>query len=195
MLERGMLRSCLIAAALTFVSGNAFAAARRPLLVDVAQSRIEVAVRATMDSFTAKLGAFEPVIEVDESGDVTAAQVRFHFRDVATGKAKRDAAMHTWQQTDTFPDGVFDLEAVEKHGDTLTAVGRLTFHGVAHPLRFPISIARDGRTYAIDGDATIDTREYQLPIIRMMGLLKVDPLVHVRFHVQAADQASAPRKP
>jgi hypothetical protein len=32
----------------------------------------------------------------------------------------------------------------------------------------------------------IDTREHGLPVIRLLGLLKVDPLVTVRFHLQAS---------
>jgi hypothetical protein len=30
----------------------------------------------------------------------------------------------------------------------------------------------------------VDTRDYGLPIIRVFGLLKVDPLVHVQFHLE-----------
>ncbi len=64
------------------------------------------------------------------------------------------------------------------------AVGRLTFHGVTRDLRFPITLERDGPLYSIDGDAPIDTREFGLPVIRRLAVLKVDPLVHVRFHLQ-----------
>lgn len=165
------------------------AAAERPLTIDFAQSRVEIAVKATLDSFTGKLARYEPVVLVGDDGRITSARVKFRFRDVMTGKASRDEAMHKWQKTDSFPDGEFALVSLDPSADgSFTASGRLTFHGTTRELRFPVSITRDGAVYAIDGDALIDTREYGLPIIRMMGLLKVDPLVHVRFHLQGTDR-------
>lgn len=162
------------------------AAAEIPLVLDHSQSHLEIAVHATVDSFTARLGAFEPVVTVDDHGNIASAHFAFRFRDIATGKAKRDAAMHKWQHTDAFPEGVFDLHTLEKTDDALTAVGRLTLHGVSRDVRFPVSVVHDGNIHAIDGDAAIDTREFDLPVIRMLRLLKVDPLVHVRFHVQGS---------
>ena len=115
---------------------------------------------------------------------MVAARISFHFRDVETGKDGRDKSMHSWQQTETFPDGEFVLSSLESgEGGAYTAFGRLTFHGVSRDLRFPVLITRDGNRYAIDGDAPVDTREFGLPIIRMFKVLKVDPLVHVRFHL------------
>lgn len=162
----------------------------RPLGIDLAHSHVEVAVKATADSFVARLRQYEPSIRIGDGGRVTAARFVFHFRDVATGKDGRDKAMHKWQQTDTYPDGEFVLSSIEAAADgTTTAFGRLTLHGVTRDLRFPVSIARQGDTYAIDGDATVDTREFGLPIIRMLALLKVDPVVHVRFHLQGSATA------
>lgn len=163
------------------------AAAERPLAVDAAQSRVEVVVKASVDSFTGKLAKFEPTVAVGEDGRVSSARLAFRFRDVLTGKEGRDKAMHKWQDTEKFPDGVFvltSLEAAPAPATSLVAIGRLTLHGVARDLRFPVTVGREGEIYAIDGDATIDTREYGLPVIRMLALLKVDPLVHVKFHLQ-----------
>lgn len=162
-------------------------AADRSLAVDFGQSRIEVAVKATVDSFTGKLAQYEPAIAVDDAGQVVSARLAFHFRDVLTGKDGRDKAMHKWQETEKFPDAVFQLAALTPpagSGGAATAVGRLTLHGVTREIRFPASVIRDGDVYSIDGDAPVDVREFGLPIIRMLGLLKVDPVVHVRFHLQ-----------
>jgi polyisoprenoid-binding protein YceI len=164
-------------------------AAERPLAIDSTQSRIDIVVRATMGSFTGKLASFNAAVGVAEDGRVVSARLPFRFLDIATGKDDRDKAMHKWQETEKFPDGVFELTSLEPATapeSGFVAVGRLTFHGVTRDLRFPASVIRDAGNYAIDGDATIDTREFGLPIIRMMGLLKVDPLVHVRFHLQGS---------
>lgn len=171
-------------------------AAEHPLAVDFARSHIEVAVKATLDSFVGRLTAYEPTIALADDGRVTAARIAFHFRDVATGKGSRDKAMHRWQETETHPDGVFVLGSLEpEQGGSAVARGELTLHGVTRELRFPVSINRDGRWYAFDGDATVDTREFGLPGIRMLGLLKVDPLVHVRFHLQGTRGKAAASQP
>ncbi len=93
--------------------------------------------------------------------------------------------MHEWQQTEKYPDASFVLTNLRLEGGAgATAFGRLTLHGVTRDLSFPVKVSREGTTYAIDGDAPVDTREFGLPVIRMMGLLKVDPVVHVKFHLQ-----------
>jgi polyisoprenoid-binding protein YceI len=162
-------------------------AAERPLVIDAAQSRMEVVVKATVDSFNGKLAKYDAAVGVGDDGRVASARLAFRFLDVLTGKDGRDKAMHKWQDTEKFSDGQFvltSLEAAPAPGTGLIAIGRLTFHGVVRDLRFPVTVGREGDKYAIDGDATIDTREFGLPIIRMMGLLKVDPMVHVKFHLQ-----------
>jgi polyisoprenoid-binding protein YceI len=160
-------------------------AAERPLSIDLAQSHVDVAVKASVDSFVAHLTQYEPSVIMADDGSVTSARLAFHFRDVVTGKASRDKAMHEWQHTDSFPDGTFVLSSLQPAADTgYTAFGRLTLHGVTRDIQFPISLSRDGTRLAIDGDAAVDTRDFDLPIIRMFGVLKVNPLVRVRFHLQ-----------
>lgn len=168
------------------------AAADRALVLDPAQSHIDVAVKATLDSFVAHLDTYESELVVGDDGWIVRARLAFHFLDVRTGKDSRDQAMHRWQETEKYPDGVFLLTSLEPgEGGRATARGRLTLHGIARELSFPVSINRDGSRYAIDGDATLDTREFGLPGIRVFMVLKVDPVVHVRFHLQGATEPAA----
>lgn len=178
-------RTLLLCAAALLLAALPLRAAQRPLRVDFDQSRIDIVVKATVDSFTGRLAAYEPSLTLGDDGRIAAARIAFHFRDVFTGKAKRDKAMHDWQHTDEFPDGEFVLAALDPTGPGQALVrGRLLLHGVAHDISFPVTFTRQDSTYAIDGDAVIDVRDYSLPVIRMMGLLKVDPIVHVKFHLQ-----------
>jgi polyisoprenoid-binding protein YceI len=181
------MKSRLVSLTVALASGVAgLDAGERPLAVDAAQSQVDVAVHASMDSFIGKLTHFEPRVVVDDDGRVVSARVAFHFRDVVTGKDSRDTAMHKWQHTDEFPDGEFVLASLEPAvapEKGLVAVGRLTFHGVVRDLRFPVSVLRENGRYIIDGEATLDTREFGLPVIRMLAVLKVDPRVKVRFHL------------
>jgi polyisoprenoid-binding protein YceI len=168
------------------------AATDRSLILDPAHSGVEVAVKVTVDSFVAHLERYEGSVTLTEEGRINAARFAFRFRDVKTGKKDRDEAMHKWQQTDVHPDGVFSLAALEAvDGNKFTATGQLTLHGVTRALRFPVSITREADRYTIDGDAPVDTREFGLPVIRMLGMLKVDPIVHVRFHLTGAAESKA----
>ncbi len=181
------MNSRLVGLALALPLGVAWVdAGERPLAVDAAQSHVDVAVHVTVDSFIGKLTRFEPRVVVDDDGRIVSAKVAFHFRDVVTGKDSRDTAMHKWQHTDEFPDGTFVLTSFEPAvapEKGYIAMGRLTFHGVVRDLRFPVSVLRENGRFIIDGEATLDTREFGLPVIRMLAVLKVDPQVKVRFHL------------
>lgn len=174
-------RLCLLA----LIPFATMAGAER-LRVDERHSSVEIDVRATVDSFTGRLEDYDPVILLDDAGEVTSATVSFHFEDVKTGKDERDRQMHEWQQTKRNPDGVFRLDSLtpSPEGDGFKARGRLEFHHTARELVFPVSITRDGPLIAIDGIAHVDTRDFDLPVIRKFLLLKVDPDVVVRFHLQ-----------
>lgn len=156
-----------------------------PLVVDAGLSQVSVEVHATVDSFTAQLAGFESEIWVDPAtAQVRRAQVQFHFTDVVTGKDDRDEQMHTWQDTPHYPDGSFRLSTLTPDGGGMVATGMLTLHGQAREIRFPVAVTHDADLYAIDGVAPLDTRDFGLPIIRKFMVLKVDPLVQVRFHLQ-----------
>lgn len=163
------------------------------LLVDPAQSDIEIVVPCTMDSFTGTLDAYVATITVDD-GRVTGAKVGFNFTDVHTGKTARDEAMYDWEETPKHPACAFVMRALEPiagSGSRFNATGTLTLHDVACELTFPVSVTTEQNRYAIDGEAPLDTRKFGLPVIRKFGLLKVDPLIKVRFHLQGTVKVPA----
>jgi polyisoprenoid-binding protein YceI len=161
-------------------------AAPVPLIIDTDQSRVEVVVKATVDSFTGQLATYLPEVTVD-AGRVTAAKIDFKFADVRTGKDARDEAMHDWQETAKHPLGSYVLTSITPDSEgRLVALGKLTFHGVTRDITFPVSVTTDRTLYAIDGEAALDTREFGLPVIRKFMVLKVDPVVKVRFHLQGS---------
>jgi hypothetical protein len=57
---------------------------------------------------------------------------------------------------------------------------------VARQIEFPVTIVTNRTLYAIDGHVLVDTRDYGLAIIRRFGLIKVDPVVRVNFHLQGS---------
>lgn len=165
------------------------AAAPEPLVIDRAQSRVEIVVKATVDSFTGKLDAYNATVTV-EGGRVATATFLFNCSAIRTGKEGRDEAMNEWLETSKHPEGAFTLAALEPAAaGHLNARGTLSLHGVKHEIVFPVSVITDHKVYAIDGEAPVDTRNFGLPVIRKFGLLKVDPIVKIRFHLQGAVKA------
>jgi polyisoprenoid-binding protein YceI len=173
-------------------------AAETPLITDKQQSRIEYAVTATMDSFSGKLTAYDLDLATDPAatGKISRAELRFRFADVRSDNAKRDQAMRDWQSTEQFPECIFTLTALEPAATPgrFTARGQFIFHGMTRDLVFPVSVSssEDG-LHVIDGEARIDTRDFGLPIIRKFGLLKVDPVIVIKLHLQARPAAEPAR--
>ncbi len=183
MLNVGVMRATrLLALLLVALAATAFGA-EQPLKVDRARSFIEVDVKSTTDSFTARLEKYQPTLGVDAGSRIKTAKLEFRFADLKTGKAERDEKMLEWlggaEASGRFELGVLAL-APNGEGQT---TGRLTFHGVTQRIEFPVHVARAGLTYTIKGEVTLDTRNWNLKVIRMMGLLKVDPEVKVRFQL------------
>lgn len=169
-------------------------AAEIPLIVDKPQSRIEYAVTATMDSFAGTLTSYDLDLAADPAaaGKISRAELRFRFADLRSSNAKRDQQMRDWQSTEQFPECVFTLTALEPAATAgrFTARGQFIFHGMTRDLVFPVSLSSsDDDLHVIDGEARIDTRDFGLPIIRKFGLLKVDPVVVVKLHLQARPAA------
>jgi polyisoprenoid-binding protein YceI len=184
-----------LAGSLVLILGAArMVAAPQMLVIDRAQSRVEIVVKATVDSFTGKLDAYSAAVST-EGVRITAAVVKFKVGDIRTGKQGRDEAMNEWLEITKYPEGSFTLAALEPvAGARFDARGTLVLHGVSRVIAFPVSVSIDGSVYAVDGEVPLDTRDFGLPIIRKFGLLKVDPLVTVRFHLQGAVAADAANK-
>ena len=96
----------------------ALAAVDRPLKVDRSRSYVDVDVKATADSFTARLENYELHTVVDDKERVKSAVLTFRFADLKTGKAERNAGMLDWLGGDE-PAGRFELGIL-----ALTPLGR-----------------------------------------------------------------------
>lgn len=156
-----------------------------PFVLDRSESHVDIDVKATLGTFTARLEDFEVAITLDpESGRIETTAFHADLSAVKTGLAGRDHNMSEWLQTKEFPQVVFELKAVDRSPDgALTARGRFQLHGQVHEMHFPLTVSIYRGLTAIDGTATLDTQDYGLPIIRFM-VLTVDPIVHVHFHLQ-----------
>jgi polyisoprenoid-binding protein YceI len=171
----------LRALALLLLLPLALTAADRALKVDRARSYVDVDVKATVDSFTARLEAYELQATVDERGRIKAAALAFRFADLKTGKPERDAGMIEWLGGGA-PAGRFELGilALTPSGQG-QANGNLTFNGRTVIVEFPVNVVQADGATVITGTATLDYRNWGLKKYRKLGVLTVDPEVKIRF--------------
>src|SRR5208283_2577258 len=166
--------------------GPTAAAVPAPLALDRAQSHIDIAVKATVGSFVGKLANYAVFIAVDpDKRSIEKVSFEFRFSDIQTGNAGRDKDMLDWAQANRFPDAHFILGFLKANtAGQLHAQGVLTLHGQSRAIEFPVVINQEDDRCSIDGEASLDTRDFGLPILRSYLLLTVDPIVRVRFHLQ-----------
>lgn len=173
---------------LVFLWVPGLCAAVRPLKLDMAKSRVEVAVKVTVDSFVASLEKYDAQITLDEAAAAPAsAQFGFQFSDLKTGKDKRDLKMLSWLQSEKHPSGLFELQGMSPRAEGgWLAKGKLSFHGLTKEVEFPVTLVTEAGRVVLEGTASVDTQAYGLPIIRMLAVLKVDPVVVVKFHLEGS---------
>ena len=154
------------------------------LAVDKSRSRIQVDAKATGHRFTGNLKSYEVDVEGDaQTLDPKSFKLNWNFEDLDTDDAKRDAEMLKWLGSSD-EKGSFKLdkswtdEKGVQHG-----TGTLTIHGVSKSISFPYTAKKDGEWVTIDGKVSMDYRNFDLPIIRAMAVMTVDPQLLVRFHV------------
>ena len=154
------------------------------LEVDKSRSRIQVDAKATGHRFTGSLESYEVDVEGDANSlDPDSFELNWKFKDLDTDDAKRDAEMLKWLGSND-EKGSFKLDKawIDEKG-VPQGTGTLTIHGVSKSISFPYTAKKDGEWVTIDGKVTMDYRNFDLPIIRAMAVMTVDPQLVVRFHV------------
>lgn len=154
------------------------------LEVDKGRSRIQVDAHATGHNFTGTLKDFSASV----SGDSTSLapqgfKLDWKFNDLDTDDAKRDKEMIKWLGGGQ-PMGSFKLiKSWTGKDGTQQASGTLTINGISKNVTFPYTAKKDGDWLTIDGKVSMDYQNFNLPIIRSMAVMTVDPQLVVRFHV------------
>ena len=172
----------------------ALSAAERVLKADPTKSYVDVDVKVTVGDFTAHLDRYDLQATIDAKNKIKTGVLAFKFADLKTGKPDRDEAMIKWLGGND-PAGKFEIGIIALTPDGQGRVtGNLTFHGTSALVEFPINVARAGDDYTITGEVTVDYRGWGLKPLRMMGVIKVDPEVTVRFKF-AGPAVEAPPAP
>ena len=174
-------------------AGFAATVGAAPLEVDYKQSKIDVAVSATIDSFVGHLDRYEAAVDCEAATNLpTKAAVSFNFSDLKTGNTDRDAEMLKWLEYTANPKATFILNDWRQSGTTNLAVGELTIHGVTKVIQMPVVAKNTNGVWDISGEANFDYRDFNLPKIRKMLMLVVNPHLKVTFHLIGNAPAAKP---
>ena len=166
-------------------------AVEQMLKIDPARSFIDIEVKATAGSFTGHLDRYDAKIKVEPNGKIKGAIFSFNFAELKTGQTDRDAAMLKWLGGSLL-EGRFEVGNIALMPDGQgQCSGRLTLHGVTERIEFPINLTKVGDTYTLTGQTTLDHRAWNLKVIRLAYVAKVDPEIKVRFKLTGQVVAGA----
>ena len=172
----------------TLVATVAFAAGT-PVRVVPDSLNVNVAVKATMHSFTAHVTGGELAVATNAEGAIDSASFTFEWSGVKTKDEKRDREMLEWVHAEEHPKGTFVLKALEKRADGTFATGTLELSGNSREIEFPVTIEPAGPGFRVSGEAKIDHREWGLKQIKKFGLFTVSPTVTVSFKFETSGPA------
>jgi len=100
-----------------------------------------------------------------------------------TADAERDAKMLEWLGGGK-PQGSFKwVKSWSDKQGGVHAQGTLTVHGVARTVSFPYTVKKEGKQLILDGKVTMDYQDFDLPVVRAMLVMTVDPKLVVGFHL------------
>ncbi|HEY8962463.1 MAG TPA: YceI family protein [Luteolibacter sp.] len=170
-------------AALVFSCVSAGAA---DLTVDASKSWLKFDASATGHSFNGSLKKFDAEVSGDPASlTPSAANLSWDFKDLDTDEPKRDAEMLKWLEHGKSPKGSFQMAKSWVDASGVTWVqGTLKIHSIGKAIAFPIRTSKSGDRVKIDGQVWIDYQDFGLPIIRNMAVMKVDPKLKIRFHLE-----------
>ena len=151
--------------------------------IDKTKSRIQVDAKATGHEFTGTLADFKATVRGDANSLApSAVELAWKFADLKTDDEKRDKEMIKWLGGGK-PEGSFKFIKTWTDKGKNHAQGTLTIHGVSKTIAFPFTAKKDGKWVTIDGTASLDYKDFGLPIIRTMAVMTVNPKLSVRFHL------------
>jgi polyisoprenoid-binding protein YceI len=154
------------------------------LEIDPQQSKVEVAISSTFDSFVGHLEKYQATVECNPATALPSkAEVSFDFADLKTGDKDRDAAMLKWLEYSSNQTASFHLTGWDKTGTTNIALGDLKIHSVTVAVKMPVSVKQLDGVWDISGQTMVNYIDFKLPKIRKALVLTVNPKLKVKFHL------------
>lgn len=119
---------------------------------------------------------------LDNPAAVEAFEITIRAASLTSPKDGLDKNMHKALKVTEFPEIVFRLNKLEGKGAALKAIGVLKIAGVEKNVTFDLKAAATAATLTISGQVLVLMPDYGIaPPKAMMGMLKTDPKITVKF--------------
>jgi polyisoprenoid-binding protein YceI len=123
-----------------------------------------------------------PIAVLDNPAAVEAFEIAIRAASLTSPKEGLDKNMHKALKVAEFPEIVFRLNKLEGKGATLKATGTLKIAGVEKPVAFDAKASAATTTLTITGEVPLLMTDYGIAAPKaMMGMLKTDPKITVKF--------------
>ena len=117
-------------------------------------------------------------------GSLQAFEIVVKAGTLTSPKEGLDKNMWKALKTGQYPDIVFKLARLEGKAGALRAIGTLKIAGVEREVGFDLKAAANASTITVIGDVPLLMTDYGIaPPKAMLGMLKTDPKVTVKFEV------------
>lgn len=119
---------------------------------------------------------------VNNPAAVEGFEIVIRASSLTSPKDGLDKNMHKALKAAEFPDIVFRLSKLDGQGGALKAIGSLKIAGVEKDITFPVTAAAAPTTLTVSGEVALLMTDYGIaPPKAMMGMLKTDPKITVKF--------------
>jgi polyisoprenoid-binding protein YceI len=161
--------------------------------IDPKRSRVEIEGRTNLHPISAAADGLRGTIDatvidgrlaVDQQ---PSASLELEVDRIRSGNALFERELQRRAEARRFPTVTGDLRVIKGELDgRYTLEGDLTFHGVTRSVQGDVTVAiPDERSIRVDGAQVFDIRDFGLEAPKLL-LLKADPEVTVRLHVEAS---------
>jgi polyisoprenoid-binding protein YceI len=134
----------------------------------------------------------DPLHQALRPGGLEALDVTIPVMTLTSPDKGVDEHIHRSLKADLYPDIRFQLRSIVNRPDEgafgrLTAHGTLTIAGVGRAVALDITVVPAGRSLLVDGSTEVLMTDFGVkPPTGLLGLLKTDPLIRVRFYLVVA---------
>lgn len=151
-------------------------------------------VRVTRISLANGVGGAGLIAAVLNPGAVEGFDLAIRAASLSSPREGLDKNMHKALKVEEFKDITFQLIRLDGKAGALKAIGTLTIAGVAREVGFELDTKESASALHITGEVPLLMTDYGIaPPKAMLGMLKTDPKIVVRFDVVLATPSTFTR--
>jgi len=155
-------------------------------VLDSKSSEAAFAFSSTLHDVKGSVGEYEGYLDFEQTLRSAAGQGIFSVSSMTTGNAMRDRKMKNMFESERFPKITyrFDTASLPESGQGQTELrGRLMIRDVTRVLPISVDVIRENHAISFTGETDIRLNDFNLKAPSVLGLIKVDDRVHVKFKI------------